>query len=851
MRYIFLKCVIIFIVFSSADSPAYNYRLPVEKYKLPNGLTVILEEDNTSRLVTIQLWIRTGSCYEGKFLGAGITHLVEHMVFKGERARVSTRIAKELQKLGGELDASTSKEYTNFSITIDKENLEKTMEIVYSVIAKAGFMQEELDKEKQVIIREMDTIEDDPNRLLAEEFFKLSFQGHPYGEPVIGRKELFQRIDRKDLIEYYKSQYNPRNIVLVVVGDFSTASLKPLIEKFWGKIPDIFSEPNYIPYKPSAKGPTRGIFYKDVLSSYIIIGFYGPSIDSQDMYPMDVLAEIEGGGKESRLVKKLRDKLGIVSNINAWSYTPTCTGIWGVNADLIGSDWGLVLKNVLKEIYRLRLTPVTEEELSKAKKRILRKYLSGLETIDGRATELGSNEIYTRNPLFSTAYISGIRNVTAEDIRKVARRYFNTQNFTIAILTPHRRELVQKPIKVIEEVTKIKLDNGMKILIKEDHRLPLVTIRLAALGGLLEEDIPGLSYFFSQLWLKENEDLVKDIESVGGSISTYSGNNSLGLGIEVFNEDISLALEVIRDLIQEFPITARKMELVRKIQLAEIKQEEDIPYGYAFKLAKNTFFDKHPYRNSILGTEGTIVKIKEDNIRNFFSKYITPNNIVISIFGDIDAKDIRVRVLDVLNVRGPASHIGKEMRLQTPKVNKKIEHRKTEQAIIILAYPSTSIYSNDRYAIELLTQVFSGQAGRLYESIREKKGLSYSIGALNLIGREPGSFMFYIATNPRNKDNAVKFLFNEVSKIKKEGISDEELNRVKKYFITQVQENWESTSGLSLEVALDELYGLGWDYYKKYLEDIEKVTTGDIKTLANKYFRDDWYTLVVVGRVDE
>lgn len=867
MRRTLLKRFTIFVTISflcQSSSFAYNYHLPIDRYTLSNGLTVILEEDRSSRLVTIQLWIRTGSCYEGKFLGSGITHLVEHMVFKRENSGSSIRIAKELQELGGELDASTSKEYTQFNITIQKDNLEKAMRLVYGVITEADFIQEELDKEKEIVIHEMDTIRDDPDKLLAEEFFKFSFQGHPYGEPVIGNKQLFQSITRENIMEYYKSQYTPKNMVLIVAGNFNSAVLKPLVNRLWGQIPEVFSEPNYIPNRPSVQGPVSKKILKDIESSYIAMGFYGPSIDSEDIYPMDVLAEIAGGGKNSRLVKKIRDKLGLVSSISAWSYTPTFTGIWGVSADLITSDWGLTVKNILKELYKFKLDLVAEKELLRAKKRIMRMYLSGLETINGRANDLGSNEIYTRNPLFSTTYIKGIRNVTKDSIIKVAGKYFKQQNFIITALIPPTRseaELTGQPKAGArqgaetwteeKEITRLELDNGMRILLKEDRRLPLVTVRLAALGGLLEEDIPGLSYFFSQIWLKENPDLVKDIEAVGGSISTYSGYNSLGCTIEVFKEDIPLALNVIKKLLQQFPDTLAKMELVKNILLAEIKQEEDTPYGFTFKQCKEVFFDAHPYRNSILGNKEAVNRIKEADIRDFFNKYLAPDNMVLSIFGDINTQEL-TSLVNILNSPPIKEKLRpKEQNPLTPKVNEKTIPREMEQAIILLAYPCVSIYSEDRYAIELLTQIFSGQAGRLYETMREEKALSYNIGAINLIGREPGSFIFYIATSPGNVEGAKDYLFNEVSKIKSEGVSEEELDRVKKYYITQTQESWEGISGLSLETTLDELYGLGWDYYKKYIENIEKVTTENIKSSANKYFRDDWYTLIVVGPVKE
>lgn len=849
LRYIIIILLFIFQSFSFASS----YHLQIEKYKLSNGLTVITEEDQSTSLVNMQLWVRAGSCYEGKFLGSGITHLVEHMVFKGEKSQSSMRIAKELRRLGGELDASTSKEYTHFNITIDKENLGKAMEHFYAIITKAEFMPEELDKEKEVVMREMDTVNDDPQRFLTEGFFRLSFQGHPYGEPVIGKKDLFEKITREGIIEFYKEQYVPRNMILILAGNFEFKELKKTIDNLWGQIPDVIPPRDYIPHKPSVKGPNKELFEKDVSGVYLMAGFYGPSIDSKDLYPMDVLAEIAGGGKKSRLVKKIKDKLGLVTDIDAWSFTPAFSGIWGVSADLTGEDWGLVLKNIMKEVYEFRFNLVGSEELSRAKKRIIRRYLKSLETIEGRAGDLGSNEIYTRNPLFVSTYINGIRNVMAEDIRQASLKYFGAENFSIAILVPKIPEKAVKPVLKEKEIVCLKLDNGIRVLVKEDHRMPLVTIRLGALGGLLEEEIPGLSYFTSQLWLRERDDLVKKIESLGGSISSYSGNNSFGCAIEAYRDDIESALEVIGMLLSDITVTPEKMEVSRRIQLTKIRQEEDTPYGFAFKNAKSIFFGGHPYRNSIMGNCESVAKIAAEDIKNFFNKSLAPDNIVISIIGDVDIKNIEVLTSAALATgsRPFYTHAAVTMPAVMPSINEKILHRVTDEAVILLAYPGVSVYSEDRYAIEILTQIFSGQAGRIYESIREEEALSYSVGALNIIGREPGSFIFYISTTAENIKSAKEILFKEVKRIKEEGASEEELESVKKYFTTQIQKEWESTSGLGLEVTLDELYGLGWDYYKKYIENIKKVSVDDIKNASNKYFRDDWHTLVLVGKISE
>lgn len=831
---------------------AREYHTGVVKYKLPNQLTVILEPDQTIALVTIQIWVRTGSAYEGKLLGSGMSHLIEHMVFKGSETAASLVFSRQFLELGGELHAFTSKEYTGFTVTIPKENLEKALSLVNDVITKAEFPEAELLKEKEVIRHEMAAINDNPHKYLAENFWAAAFQGHPYGEPTIGHRLIFDQLKRNAILDYYHLNYIPQNIVLVLVGDFQPLVVKPYIEQLWGRLPACSFMPVLIPSAPPVCGPTRRILYREVANPYFIAGFYGPAISSSAIYALDVLAEIFGGGEDARIVRKLRDQLGWVTEIDAWSYTPSCTGIWGISADLGIDDWGKVLKTLLKEIYRLRYQLVREDELKKAKKRIERKYLAGLETQSGKARDLATNEIYTRNPEFTSTYLKGINKVTREDLRRYAREYFQQELFTFCVLEPEKAKpeetKQQGPEKDNSALSPVKLTNGLRILLRADDRLPLVTIRLVALGGLLEEPVPGLSRFYSQLWLQVNPRLVKEIEDSGGGIGSYSGNNSFGFSIQVLAEDIGLALRVAKELIQSLPVTKEKLELVRKLQLVQIKQEEDMPYSFAFKLAKNTFYNTHPYQNSILGTAETVSAITEEQISDFKNKFLVPENMVLVIFGDISEQEI-INQGKAVFADLPARPF--TARRDFPPLLEQIKEKSgrlsTQDTIVLLAYPGTTFYSEDRFSLELIEQLFSGLAGRLFQAVREDEALSYSVGALDFVGREPGMFMLYATTSPAEVKKTVRLLQDEINRLKNRNLSPEEITRLKNRILTRLQQQWESPSGLSLEVALDELYGLGCNYYQRYLKKIAAVTAKDIRHVANKYFKDDWYTLVVVG----
>jgi len=854
VKYIISLLFFIFLTVSSPISIAGMYHPSAKNYKLPDGLTLILEEDHSVPLVNLQVWVHTGSVYEGRFTGSGISHLIEHMVFKGNRKTGAEKLAKELQGLGGELSGATSWEYTHYGITVPKKNIKKTIEVVWHIITQAEFQEKELAGEKQVIRHEMAGIEDDPHKFLFQRFFRMIFQGHPMGEPVIGEKPLFDRLTRADIMEYYHSRYIPQNITLVITGDFDVSSLKSAIENVWSK--NWFSEKtvdvNFIPRRAVIQAPGRRIIPVPVSKPYLIIGFYGPSISSPDMYPMDVLAEIAAGSPNSPLVKKMRDKLRLVSSINAWSYTPNFTGVWAVDADVIVSDWKQVITHILKELYLFKKRPVTLKEITKAKKRIIHKYILSIETIEGKGEDLGTNQIYTGIPEFTERYINGIRNVSVSDIKRVAKKYFRSSLLNLCVLQPQTEQMLFKktaPFGIPVPVTRLQLSNGMRILINQDHNLPLVSIRLTCLGGVLEEDKPGLSYFFTRLWQRVDSNMADRIENKGGDVSWYSGNNSFGISINVLKGQACPAIKMLRAFINKMPVTKKDMKSVKTLQQAKIIQENDKIYQYSFNLTKKMFFgDMHPYRNSVLGNKRAVAGISKSEVTSFRKKYLVPSNMVLTVSGDVNAAKL---ITDIKNKFGGLEGkkvLTKNVFSSIPvKNNRYTEYRDTKDVIITLAYPGVSIYSKDRFPLEILEQLFSGLAGRLFNSIRGQKALSYSQGAVNFMGREPGAFIFYTATSSSGVNESIEILKRQISDIKRNGISEDDLQRSKNYFVTRMEQQLETNSSLSLELSLDELYGLGWDYYIRHIRAIKMVTADSVKDAANKYFRDDWCTLSIIG----
>ncbi len=297
---------------------------------LDNGMTVILQENHRSPVVTIQAWVGAGSVTEGEFSGSGISHFVEHMLFKGTERRTVGQIGQEVKEAGGTTNAYTGNDKTVYHITFHGEHFDKALDIMADVLMNSTFEPEEVEKERAVIVKELGMNRDAPFRRLYRMAINTAYAVHPYKDPVIGYENLLRGLPRDDLVTYYERYYVPNNIIFIVVGDFKADEALPKIRDAFSGFERKSITPATVPQEPMQKGIRERVEEFDITVAQSMMGFHGPSLHSEDLYPMDVLAIALGGGDTSRLYKELREKRGIVYTISAWSATPRDPGMFWI-----------------------------------------------------------------------------------------------------------------------------------------------------------------------------------------------------------------------------------------------------------------------------------------------------------------------------------------------------------------------------------------------------------------------------------------------------------------------------------------------------------------------------------------
>ena len=853
-----IAAALFFMIMMAIDSHGQTINAsPVCKVVFNNGLTLLVREDHSAPVVTAQAWIRAGSITEGPWLGAGLSHVLEHMLFKGTAKRGVAQIAQEVEDHGGYINAYTSFEQTVFYINMPSENWKTAVDILADSMMNATIPDEELQKEKQVILREMAMNNDDPDRRASRMLWSTAYIAHPYRFPVIGYPDIYNRTTRDDVFAYYKKHYVPNNIVFVVVGDIQTANVEAFVRELTKDFKMNALEPAYIPAEPPQLSLRERHEEMPVQLSQIHLAWHIPAVTHPDVYPLDVLAIVAGQGKSSRLYRELRQNKGLVHSIDASSYTPGQPGLFVIDASADADKRDAAIAAIRDEISKLSTASIAEAELQKAIKVSVSSFLSRLKTMDGQASDIAHNEILVGNPDFSETYLANLRKVTLADVQRVARQYFTDTNLTITSLNPTgslAKTTTATQASAGIQIKKFELPNGMRLLVREDPKLPYVDLRALLKGGVIAESDAsnGITKLTARMLLRGTatrtaDQIADSLESVGGDISYFAGNNSFGVAAQGLSEDFDLALDVLSDVLQNPTFPDNMLQRERDVQLAEIKAEQDQILRAGQQALREALYVRHPYRFNVLGKPETVARLTRQDLIDFHRRYVVPNNIVLTVFGNVKAEDVLKNVEQkfggLKSVKLEFPHTGAEA---LPASERREVTKPKEQAVLLIGFSGADMFNKDRYALELLDDAYSGQGSRVFRRIRDELGLAYYVGAYELLGLDPGYFVFYVGTTPENVGTCEKEFFAELENLKTDGLSDEELTRSKNSVIGQRQVQMQDNSNLSMMVGLDELYGLGYDFFKTMDDRYRAVTADDIKRVASQYFGNKPHAVVVV-----
>ncbi len=825
---------------------------------LANGLTLILREDHNAPVVSAQAWCRAGSIDEGAWLGAGLSHVLEHMLFKGTATRPASRIDQEVQEAGGYMNAYTSFDRTVYYINVPNTGARVAIDILCDIMQHAALPDEELAKEMDVIRREMDMNQDDPHQRSARRLFETAYTRSPYRCTVIGYPDIFNELKRADIFAYYREKYAPNNIFFVVVGDFSADEVEAQIRGAFASARARPLPSHALTEEPRQTAPREILEEAPIEMAHFHVSWHIPDLRHADVPIIDVLSTLLGSGRSSRLYQKVRERLGLVNSVDAWTYIPSTSGLFGMSAVCEATRFESARAAMFAELAAMKDRPVPARELAKAVKQFVAGTLASRKTMQGQAQDLGASWMATRDLNFSERYLAAVKRVTPADLQRVARQYLTVENRTIyALLPPHTTPAAVQSVEkhCDNSIQRIELPNGLRLLIKEDHRLPFVEFRAVLKGGILAESPSnnGISHLMTRMLLqgtrrRSAEEIAVSIESVGGHIDAYGGNNSFGVSAEVMRSDFRLGLDLVSDVLlhPKFPGEALEREI--QIQLANIRAQRDELLSSAGKLMRQTLFGAQSYGLHQIGDESSVQSLQAADLHAFHAKLAVPNNCVLAIFGDINADETRRSVEQAFAAWRKGAPVLAELPGAPTRhgLKRVVETRDKKQAVMVIGYPGTSVHSPDRFALDLIQEACSDLGSRLFLRIREKLGLAYYVGAQNMLGLAPACFTFYVGTDPAKADLVQAELLAEAGSLRSQGLAEDELQRAKAKVVGQKKIARQDLGGHASAVALDELYGLGYQHSDHEDAEYQAVTVADTRRVAQKYLCDDHAVVALI-----
>jgi zinc protease len=854
---------------------------------LRNGMIVIAKRV-PSPVVSVRGYCFTGGVYEGKWLGGGLSHLLEHLVAGGSSERRTEAQNRDLlQKIGNNSNAYTSEDHTAFFVNTTTEHMDQAVDLVTGWMLGALITPAEYRREYQVVQRELEMGKGEPDRqyyyLAQANRYKVS----PARIPVIGYQEVIQGLSRDDVYSYYKLAYQPNNMMFCVAGDLDPEQMLLSVRNYVsdakpGRVfsHDIAPEPRVVsPRTVVATFPKLG-------QAKLQLAFPSVRIDDPDLYALDLLADALGGSESSILVRDIRDKQQLVNTISVDDETPSyVTGTFSIDMELDPDKLQSATDAVLALLDSIKKDGVSSEDLERAKTDMRVALVKRLQTTEDIASSLAEDYMTTADAHFSDLYVKRVEQLTPADVKRVAQKYFDRSKLLTTAMLPSEYAGAQglpravdliRPISSVatsaasttqpaaaspaSEVFRSELDNGTILLTKRISTTPLVVMQMYTIGGITAEDARtnGLGNL-AMLTLprgtttRSADDIANFFSSTGGAMDTACGNNTWSWTANCLKGNLEKTLKVYSDIVNHPAFADKEVDQMKRREIARIGGEDADWSAQAIRYFKQKFYGPldSPYQYVPQGSAQNVSSFTPAELRDWYQSKIVVGKRVLAIYGDIDPENARTLANQYLGKGSkpasaqPMGHEAPPAATQpaVPTINvDDVAVQKTDQELagIVIGFRSDAVIgSPEMYPLTVAQTIAGGYTfptGYLFETLRGR-GLVYVVEAANSPGRStslPGSFFVFAGCAPSKVNEVVETCLQNIAR--EQGtvadINQNWFNRSKELITLADAMDHESPESQATTAALDELFGLGYDFHAQFADRIRSVTLPDVQAIA-------------------
>ena len=847
----------------------------VHRSVLSNGLTVLIRRDTSAPVVAIVTQVKAGYFDETDDIG-GISHVLEHMFFKGTGRRGVGEIAKETKASGGYLNAHTIYDNTTYYTVLPASSFAAGLDIQADAYANSVIDVGELKKELEVIIQEAKRKTDNPSALAAETLFELLHDVHRMRRWRIGREDALRRLDQAAMLKFYRNFYRPSNTILTIVGDVVVDDAMLLVNSLYGSLPDSSPERSAGLAEPHRDDFRFRELAGDIEQTQLVFGWRTAPALHEDTPVLDMAASLLSAGRASRLYRALRERQ-LVSSVSAYNYTPTEVGVFVVHAELNPDCARDAAQAVWEQVRSLREDPIDAAELERVQRLFESRWIRRQESMEGQANHLSEWEALGSWQL-GDEYFARFMSVTADEIHETARRYLTPERAGIVVyrpegtaplaespdamlalltadtpqpleaLPPRYPQLLPEPALVPRfeanqaGVAVFRTQNGLPILVRERAGAAIVHVGIHAMGGVRDEpkNLAGITTLVANTMVKGTArrtatQIAEDSEMLGGSIGVSVGMESFGWSISVPAQNLEAAVELLADVVLDATLLSDALDIERAVALAGIAALRDDMFSYPMRLVAQGAYAEHPYSRSRLGTEDSLRTIGAASAREWYAVLLA-SPLVIGVVGDVVADDAagiiarafaRVQPAAARQVAPPAWP-GHEVLNAEP--------RDRAQTALAMAFPGPARNDDRRFAARLTATIASGLGGRFFDELRDRQSLAYTVQAFVSEHQASGMFLSYIATSPEKEGTARDGLLGEFAKFRENPVTADELGRAKKYSIGSHAIRQESGGAVLADMLDAWIFGSGLTELDEHDKRIMAVTQSQILEFAQEFF---------------
>jgi zinc protease len=859
----------------------------VRRTVLPNGLTVVTREQKGTGVVAINTWVKAGYFNEPDEV-AGMAHLFEHMFFKGSRKFPGAeQIAQEISKVGGQSNAGTIYDSTNYFVVVPKEGFRRGLEIEADAVAHPMFDPAELKKEAEVVIEESNRKLDNPPAVALERMFATAFTRHRMRRWRIGSNEVLRSIERENLVAFFDTLYRPENIILTIAGDVTHDAAVAGARETFGRIPKGTLRKERGPAEPPQTEFRFGQSTADLQEGYSVMGWHTVGAGHPDEQAIDLLGTILGDGRASRLYGATIAPEA-ASTVAAAHFTFDDVGVLFVQASFDEKNRAEVDRRALAEIARMRAHGPTTYELQLGKNRLESGIVLGLQSVLGQAQTLSQAEARYGVRALGTR-LQKLRALTAEDVREAARKYLTVENLTLYHYRPKgtpdatpeqalkaaRAAMAEAPPAVAEQPLPkapadvrpaatdgrpqtLTLTGGATLIIRERPGIPVVSAGVYFRGGGVGESSAnaGITRLMTRVMqrgtkTRNAEAIDREIEFLGTEIGTDINSDYFGFRLDVLRTNVRPAVGLLADVILNPTFPEEGLAEERHIQMGAIRRAFDSSTQRPFQLAFRDLWGAHPYALPQAGTLESVSALNAAALRAWWERSVRGGDLVILMVGDISAEDARTLVETALS-RPQATAVARTPALPaTPTASRieTIEYRDRRQSAIAIVFPTVPASHPDWPKLRLLGDVTSGLSGTFFAELRGKRSLAYTVFARDASRKEAGAFLAYLATEASKEAEATAGLLGEIRRLQTDGMVADDVDRAKKSYAGSTRIRLQTSGDLVEDYAGNYLYGLGLDWTDRLLATTESISLDDLKAVSAKYLSgDNFVTAVLRGR---